>query len=357
MTEGLRPYTSTEEGLIQMAARRYRRRKNRTPLLLLAVLLVMGMVLLLMSCGGSGEAPEGENNPVQDGAADPGGAGEADPPEPPEPEPDPYEGYAIRTMTEQDMGTGEQILVSNAVPYIFPEGVAEDLVVVIHEKNNSYMSKDYETSLLPVTVSHLNDMMQDYTDQGGAVNIMVVSGHRTYDFQQQLFDNSAARNGLEHAKRFVAQAGGSEHHTGYALDLWNTTVGDYFEGVGECKWITDNCHRYGFILRYSEEKEEFTKIGPESWHFRYIGVPHSYIVVENGFCYEEYIDYLKGFSFLDDHLFYTVDGVEYEIYYVEGLEVPVPEEGEYTISGNNLDGFIVTVTKTAAAEPPQVPEA
>jgi D-alanyl-D-alanine carboxypeptidase len=135
-------------------------------------------------------------------------------------------------------------------------------------------------------------------------------------------------------------------------------VGDYFEGVGECKWITDNCHKYGFILRYSEEKETFTKIGPESWHFRYIGVPHSYIVVEKGFCYEEYIDYLKEFPFLEDHLFTTVDGVEYEIYYVEGLEVPVPEEGEYTVSGNNLDGFIVTVTKTASVgEPPQVPAA
>ena len=66
----------------------------------------------------------------------------------------------------------------------------------------------------------------------------------------------------------------------------------------------------------------------------------------------------EEFPFLEDHLFTTVDGVEYEIYYVEGLEVPVPEEGEYTVSGNNLDGFIVTVTKTASVgEPPQVPAA
>jgi D-alanyl-D-alanine carboxypeptidase len=343
-----------------MATRRRRRRRNRTPLFLLLLLLLTGMVLLLISCGDrDGEGLDGDGEPTQGDAANPGDTeGEGDIQEPEEPEPDPYEGYTIRTMTEQDMGSGEQILVSNAVPYTFPEGAAEELVVVIHEKNNSYMSKDYETSLLPVTVSHLNDMMKDYTDQGGAVNIMVVSGHRTYDFQQKVFDSSAARNGLEHAQRFVAQPGGSEHHTGYALDLWNTTVGDYFEGVGECKWITDNCHKYGFILRYSEEKETFTKIGPESWHFRYIGVPHSYLVVEKGFCYEEYIDYLKEFPFLEDHLFTTVDGVEYEIYYVEGLEVPVPEEGEYTVSGNNLDGFIVTVTKTTSVgEPPQVPAA
>ena len=39
-----------------------------------------------------------------------------------------------------------------------------------------------------------------------------------------------------------------------------------------------------------------------------------------------------------------MDGTEYEIYFVEGLEVPVPESGTYTISGNNVDGFIVTIT-------------
>ena len=59
---------------------------------------------------------------------------------------------------------------------------------------------------------------------------------------------------------------------------------------------------------------------------------------------EEYIDYLRQFPFDGDHLWYTVDGTEYEIYFVEGLEVPVPESGEYTVSGNNVDGFIVTVT-------------
>ena len=253
-------------------------------------------------------------------------------------------GYTVLTMTEADIGIGEQILVSNEHKYTFPEDVESQLEVVITNKTNSYKSKDYETSVLPVTVDHLNDMMDDFVAQGGSVSVMVVSGHRTYDYQQGLFDRSAARNGLEHAQRFVAQAGGSEHHTGYAVDLWSDITGDYLECTGEYAWIGEHCHEYGFILRYTSEKEEFTKIGPESWHFRYVGVPHSYIVVENGFCYEEYIDYLRQFPADGEHLYYTVDGTEYEIYFVEGLEVPVPESGTYTVSGNNVDGFIVTIT-------------
>lgn len=337
---------------------RKRRRKlhpGRTIRLVLVILaLLLGIFMLFRACAprdtdGADNAEQSQSRP-DEAPGDEGQSGEDQNGEQqeevaPPVEVDPYEGYELLTMTEEDLHTGDLILVSNAVPYTFPAGIEEQLVTVMSEKNLSYMSKDYETAVLPTTVEHLNEMMKGFTDQGGSVTVMVVAGYRTYDFQQGLFDRSAARNGLEHAKRFVAQPGGSEHHTGYAVDLWSTTTSDYLEGVGEYKWITDNCHEYGFILRYTSEKEEFTQIGPEGWHFRYIGVPHSNLVVENGFCYEEYINYVKQFSFTEEHLFCTVGETEYEIYYVEGMEVPVPLEGEYTVSGNNLDGFIVTVTK------------
>jgi len=334
--------------------RRRRLHPGRTIRLLVVIAaLIAGIVLLVNACTGEknpggNTADDTQNNIQTDEIQSSGDATQNDDQqqeELPPPEVDPYEGYELLTMTEADMHAGELILVSNAVPYVFPEGGEEKLVTVMSEKNLSYMSKDYETAVLPVTVEHLNDMMKAFTDQGGSVTVMVVSGYRTYDYQQGLFDRSAARNGLDHAKRFVAQPGGSEHHTGYAVDLWSTTANDYFEGVGEYKWVTDNCHNYGFILRYTSEKEEFTQIGPESWHFRYIGVPHSNLVVENGFCHEEYMAYLKQYPFEGEHLSYTLNGTEYEIYYAAGLEVPVPQEGNYTVSGNNEDGFIVTVTK------------
>ena len=82
-----------------MATRRRRRRRNRTPLFLLLLLLLAGMVLLLISCGGKdGEGLDGDGEPTQGDAANPGDTeGEGDIQEPEEPEPDPYEGYTIRT--------------------------------------------------------------------------------------------------------------------------------------------------------------------------------------------------------------------------------------------------------------------
>ena len=338
--------------------RRRRKRRNYTPLLILLLAVIAACALLLNSCGGADEdVPAGAGTGEVTGGEDtrPGGDPGTDSDENPDGgaavPPEDWEnqalwsGYTVQTMTEEDMQVGLQILVSNEHRYDFPEAAESQLVSLVENKSGSYTSSVNTTLILPVTVEHLNDMLDDYVAQGGARDIMVVSGYRTYDYQQGLFDRNAAKNGMENALRFVAQAGGSEHHTGYAVDLYSTNNGDYFEGVGEYQWVTDHCQEYGFILRYTEEKEPITKIGPESWHFRYVGFPHAYIIKEHDFCLEEYIDYLRQFPFDGEHLTYTVGEQAYEIYYAEGLEVPVPESGEYTVSGNNVDGFIVTIEK------------
>ncbi|MGV2686451.1 D-Ala-D-Ala carboxypeptidase VanY, partial [Clostridium perfringens] len=58
---------------------------------------------------------------------------------------------------------------------------------------------------------------------------------------------------------------------------------------------------------------------------------------------EEYLDYLKEQSSYRT----TVDGKEYEIKYVpvtsKDMEIEIPAGSEYEISGNNIDGIIVTV--------------
>lgn len=71
-------------------------------------------------------------------------------------------------------------------------------------------------------------------------------------------------------------------------------------------------------------------------------------MTQQGMCMEEYIDYLKQFAFGETHLqIEDSDGVRYEIYYVKAetgtTQVPVPTDRPYTLSGNNTDGFIVTV--------------
>ena len=89
-----------------------------------------------------------------------------------------------------------------------------------------------------------------------------------------------------------------------------------------------------------------TGIAHEPWHFRYVGHPHARIMAEYGLCLEEYIGLLRQYRHNGEHLWFSEKPRRFEIYFVpEELFGPdtAPACGCYQVSGNNVDGFIVTV--------------
>lgn len=258
----------------------------------------------------------------------------------------PREGGIACTRTElgeDALTTGDLILVNNWTLYRFPE--EQPLACIFDGKSDSYYVRDREVFLSPVALTALNTMMDAFRDQGGSKTVNVVAGYRTREFQQHLLDQSAERSGEEHAQRFVAQPGGSEHHTGLVVDfslLFSDGSSEEYQGTGEYAWINGNCHNYGWVVRYDAEKEALTGIADEPWHFRYVGVPHATVMAEKDLCLEEYIDYLKQFPYNGQHLTVDCASGSYEIWYCAGTAAWLPDSGEYTVSGNNVDGVIVT---------------
>lgn len=247
--------------------------------------------------------------------------------------------------SKEDIHKGQLILINGGNPYQFKTD--ENLVSVFHSKNNFYKVNHLETTLNQSLLPNLNSLMKNYKEQTGDGNVTIISGYRDKVLQKQLYDNEVAAFGVDEASRWVAKPGTSEHHTGYALDFGIINhVGEAqnFDGTGQEKWLLDNCSLYGFILRYTPEKESITGVGYEPWHFRYVGTPHSQIITDNNFCFEEYMDYLKQFS-RDNPL----DTYGYQIYFLKATgnktAIPVQKDKDYYISGNNVDGFIVTVEK------------
>ena len=124
--------------------------------------------------------------------------------------------------------------------------------------------------------------------------------------------------------------------------------------------INTLCVEYGFIHRYPANKEAETHISNEPWHYRYVGVPHSYVISKERYCLEEYIEALKEYTLSGKLLCIDADGeigecdmntlpeAGYVIYYVPSagaetvIEYPA-ESDEYSVSGNNSDGFVVAV--------------
>ncbi len=291
-------------------------------------------------------------------------------PEVPDPDKVIYETYNVPT---KDKFHGNLILVNDNYRYYS----GDEKLISINEKNAEKgrtlfsavdPSETDKMMIVEDVYEPMASMIFDFYDATQISNILIYGAYRSTDFQQQLYDEDLMATGEEESTR-VAKAGFSEHESGLAFDL--TTYPDYdYQGEGEYAWFTENCYKYGLIVRYAEDKEQITKIQSEPWHFRYVGIPHAYYMTKNNLCLEEYIDMIitQYYYQADQHLEFTDEnGNEYEVYFVlsddasDVTTIPVPTGKRFEVSGTNVNGFIVTVYKnedavTPVTEPSSVPE-
>lgn len=191
------------------------------------------------------------------------------------------------------------------------------------------------------------------SDIGGEDKIIPVSGFRKRKEQEQIYSDSLREHGEEFTKKYVAYPGHSEHQTGYAIDLARAEkpvdfIRPDFPDVGVFKEFREKAPQYGYILRYQKEKEPVTGIAYEPWHFRYIGYPHSKILYDHRASLEEYIMELKNYTYQGKHLEFGEKEQDIEIFYINReefkfKEIKIPSHRLYQVSGNNIDGVIITL--------------
>ncbi len=266
--------------------------------------------------------------------------------------------YTYEAKFASDIHSGPLVLVNRSTP--LPEDLEDGLVNVYIEKSDVLHVKDTEVNLQEEAMTALNAMAEAFKEETGHADLLVISGFRTKEYQQKLYEEDLQDTGGE-MSTLVAKAGCSEHESGYALDfsLYADGVVSSFDGEGDYAWITEHCAEYGFILRYPEDKVEITEFEFEPWHFRYVGVPHAVYMYQNGLCLEEYAALISEYSYEGEHLQITdADDMVYEVFTVTlsdtdaaaVAEIPLPAELPYTCSGNNQNGFVVTVETGRKAE-------
>lgn len=140
------------------------------------------------------------------------------------------------------------------------------------------------------TLQAFNKLKQDALSFGYRIDVM--SGYRNYNYQKKIYDKLVKEKGLNYAFYKIAPAGGSEHQTGLALDFCvyrdnNCFIEHDIEEMAETKWVHDNCHKYGFIIRYPSGKEDITGYSYEPWHLRYVKNIANYLY-QNNLTLEEY---------------------------------------------------------------------
>jgi D-alanyl-D-alanine carboxypeptidase len=95
-------------------------------------------------------------------------------------------------------------------------------------------------------------------------------------------------------------------------------------------WLKTNAAKYGFVNSFEDA-------------YRYVGVTHATYMAQEKLSLADYINYLKKNHSADQKMLQIGD---YGVYYVScktGDSINVPANNEYTISGTNEGGVIVTV--------------
>ncbi|MGN1412144.1 MAG: D-alanyl-D-alanine carboxypeptidase family protein [Oscillospiraceae bacterium] len=236
--------------------------------------------------------------------------------------------YNVVTKTKQDLSLGALAIINVNHPTNFPD-ISSKLSDFYSSIGNGYKMANFNIKVCEDALEPFNSMMNDFYTTYNINYVTVVDG-----YIDQSTDTS---NGT------------SDNNSGYAVNFKLVTDSQIldFDGTGDYSWIEENCYKYGFILRYPEKDSATTGYPYTPNHFRYVGIPHSNIMQDKELCLEDYIEFLKTYDFYSEHLYLSISDMNYEIYYVKAedgsTDIPVPKDKYYIISGNNIDGFIVTV--------------
>ena len=146
-------------------------------------------------------------------------------------------------------------------------------------------------------------MMLEMEAAGVPTDVFVTSSYRSYAYQKQLYEGYVqkhmTRDGMTReeaeaaASRYSARPGESEHQTGLCFDFTTESiqgkVDDIFEQTEAFTWLSQNAHKFGFILRYPKDKVAITQYDYEPWHYRFVGRAVATEIYEKDICLEEYL--------------------------------------------------------------------
>lgn len=136
-----------------------------------------------------------------------------------------------------------------------------------------------------------------YTDALTAGYVLTpYSAYCSYQGQQTLYSNKiqsfifqgmTEEEAKSNAEKRIEPAGCSENGAGLAVDIISASAG--FASTNEYKWLIQNAYKYGFVLRYPNDKTEVTGMIYQPWHWRYVGVDAATEMKNSNQCLEEYL--------------------------------------------------------------------
>lgn len=260
--------------------------------------------------------------------------------------------YKYETVNNTELNTGNLVLVSKDHPYSGTVSDTDGVYSYLFNSDGNQIMYASNTEIVAKkeVLQQFNKLASAFYSETGLSSLMINEAlNGTLSSDENSDENTNETSEMDDQT--------SDNATGLSIDLrlYNAADGTYpdFTGEDQYSWIADNGWEYGFVLRYPKDKVKVTGVDADPSHFRYVGLPFAEIMHEKSFALEELNDYLKSYTFEKPLTFEAEDGNEYIIYYVQmekgdstNIPVPLNENKElypYTLSGNNIDGYVICV--------------
>lgn len=202
-----------------------------------------------------------------------------------------------------------------------------------------YTASDWEVGLDRTAALAMDAWFEGFYDATGNTDIRMIGGYRP-------------------------ESEDHDFHTGRTLTIGiypDTGSSNFYSPDGDYAWLADHAAEYGFVQRYPDGKEDYfddTITTRRTATYRYVGIAPATYMTAHELCLEEFLEEIKSYS-IDSMLQITAGAAQYGMYYIPAsnsggkTSFSVPSgDTAYTISGNNMDGFIITVALNDAAGTP-----
>ena len=253
---------------------------------------------------------------------------------------------ATITIAPEKLHSGALILVDKDHGYIFEDNSTP----VSISANKHYTLIDKSLLANATALSAFDKMMEGLYSSVSTANVILTDAYRSKEAQDTLANGTPG--------------GYSDSHTGMTFVLKNGEKNEETNtypslSSADKDWLYKNAHKYGFIVRYPANTEDksfsdITGVKGYDYAFRYVGVAHATYIYQNNLCLEEYLDVLQALEEDTSLSVKGADGRTYEIYYYEAsnesIDIEIPVNVSYEISGDNESGYIVTLTKAKVAK-------
>ena len=225
------------------------------------------------------------------------------------------------TVTEKDLQTGSLVIADENHRYDYT--FSSDELEVIGAYRNDNLTTDEEGKAIGKYYMNNQSLMKLTKEAIVAAHNMLVEAEK-----------SAQKNDLLIAFTYgYNEADNEEYNTALLIYLTNYENGKLDKAYS--KWFEENASKYGFIESFEDG-------------YRYVGVAHAKSISgsKDITSVADYVKYLKENTSVNKTIEIEVDGATYKIYYAActaGESIKVPADKDYTISGTNEGGVIVTV--------------